>query len=1774
MLFTIDVRHTSHLLAGMISCASMAFAAGHVPESGMSSPNVRKSSETISAYGYAYMLTDDSDLVWESFPCPWKISGTASSYFTPVLNLSTFKKPVMKVWGEGTYSLFDEIGALNKGRNYVEFDYSDNYTLLPNIDGVRIGLRQDLWGRCLTIGEMPENKEDIVLSGLKMNILKGIGCYSDEENEKELLEINMVQSSSRDFWEAEVSYTHENLSTLTSACTWTYVYDMQPVQVLGNGSGEAEYTCVAVTPSGEVSMIKCATEDNGSGRQLWLLPSGTSEIRIRFRSSYEASIYCMEGSFCEKVVQPGYREECTPRYDLEALTGIYGDIDVGKTQVVPTGTRCMDVNTAYDFNGDGLMDFYSKKTNDLCGYNTFGVDILSKNFAKDKVLGFVAATSSLTLGFEEASVFSVDKDFNKTTLYEVPKQSARFALIDYDNDGQMDFLNITDNTVVMTDGVSKPVVSRLSTMTREEYYNIIPPGDNPLGSGLSVIGGGGKLPPAVFTSYIQTDINGDGYPDFVDASSGNYYMNLGDGRFVKDSFGGTLLFRDFDNDGINDFLVYNSKEESVKVYLQRISGEPVERKLINGFRCSDDIWCRDFDGDGDVDILIPFNASDNNGLAFLVMFENNGQGSFKKREYPIDCKRNFRCCVDWNADGKYEVLTDMETDRTSTTIAIGKVYSYAVDGMNVNTTPEYIITKNYTSGTLNVTADIDNSGRQWLIFDEFILLPSSDVNTCPDQPQMPTLVYDDNKEEITIMWNRGSDKETAPADLTYELRVGTTPDSDDVVSAAATKNGCRLNLLAGNCGYQLMRKLNTTTWPQGKIYVSIQAIDASGRGSVFSSPAVFEKKTPATGFTAELPAEHVAVYEKFPLKISVPVDDESRVSWNLSDGEIVSESATEVQVMFTTPGTKTVTMTVTSRDGSSASLSREVTVVPVRFEKIKNWSFSPDLALDLDLDGKLELHGDYDYFFEGDMAGNYTKINRMYNTKSYSARHSADINRDGLPDIVHFSGHLINEGDKSMNEIIPDVFVDYHTFLPDLDHDGFLEVSDGYRLMKNSGDYIHYTSVDTPFEMSGLCFYDVNGDGWQDVISGKRYYENQGRLKFVEKELPVQLEEGLQLINVGDFDGDGRTDYVVSTSDGCYWMVWSDGSRTELGRFEQYGYTYIHCPMIDFDNNGCMDLIVIGNNGSQEAAVILFNPNRSFTTVKKTGRENGPYYYRTDGKMGMKDNVIYCADNEAPSAPTGVEAVSEDGYLMITWNAAKDKETSATNMRYNLSVRHKDAEGEQSYHISPLNGGFNGVNLPTDAHLINGTCYAIPLISMPTGAYEIKVQAVDGRCQVGNFSQPLYYDVTSAGYEAPKEAMVGNPVTITFNADVNLSAIDYGADAVVEKVMGQIVSVYWTSAGEKTINATGVSFKILVHPALDAFFSLPEHVESNARVYVACDNLHKGKWLFFRDSGLYIGSDKYWEQVTDFEVDSIDGNAVVLRFPYRVGTYKVRHVLEESYGSNEYESTPVRISGNVGQCISIVDIDDKTGKYCVHASETTDEEVLTYMVFRETTRTGEYEYLGDVQSGGVFIDTGSAPNEHTSRYALRKRLWYGESALSPAHQPIHAQISMGIHSEWNISWNKYEGREASTYRVLRGSNPQSLECIAEVSGNTTSYTDHEASGSFWYYAVETLIEKPVSTRTTNVWRSRSNVVVADPTSIESLSDGQSLSVRCDGFALLVSGIPSPGTLSVFNAQGVKLLQQKVSKGEIRLDGNGLPHGMYILNHVDRFGRKCSVRFMK
>lgn len=108
-------------------------------------------------------------------------------------------------------------------------------------------------------------------------------------------------------------------------------------------------------------------------------------------------------------------------------------------------------------------------------------------------------------------------------------------------------------------------------------------------------------------------------------------------------------------------------------------------------------------------------------------------------------------------------------------------------------------------------------------------------NTDPLPPSNLQTTVMDNIVEFT--WDKGSDNETPEDGLSYNIRIGFSPDTEEIASAMSDGNGKRLIYEIGNVG-------QSTSWEfrhfgLGTYYFSVQTIDQCGCGSAFASSESF-----------------------------------------------------------------------------------------------------------------------------------------------------------------------------------------------------------------------------------------------------------------------------------------------------------------------------------------------------------------------------------------------------------------------------------------------------------------------------------------------------------------------------------------------------------------------------------------------------------------------------------------------------------------------------------------------------------------------------------------------------------------------------------------------------------------------------------------------------------------------------------------------------------------------------------------------------------------------
>lgn len=1157
-------------------------------------------------------------------------------------------------------------------------------------------------------------------SGIKLYDLKYVRIAERNMNPDELTIPEVQQTVSRGEESAdriyadsdgtvEVSLTHPDMSAMTNGRIL--------IQFSGKSSGASALTVTDVTAYGEYE------ESLNSVDQLYTapLPGNTSEVRLKWVFS-EASMADPRRCYISYPIianlgQPAYSETVFPTGDITFSTDCEGWYDV-------------DADGVLDFHDGGLSKMYYDRPASYVHNPDFPKISRWINYGGE---GLSAIT-------KDGSIYDIDGTDAELKYSEDRGSDYYYGIIDYNNDGRNDIW------FMGRDGKSGEVLTYLPSgsfekdyielMTPQEYYDyVIEHGGGGLGSGLSIVGSASG-PAGAFGSYQSIDINNDGYFDFIDPASGVYLLNAGNGRFVRDSFSGRVEFRDFNGDGINDMVCYDSKEKTLSITLSQKDADPMTTELMNGYTCSDRLWCRDFDRDGDIDILVPFNAADNNGQSFLVMLENEGDGTFRMREQFLEGRLTFKECADIDGDGAHEVVAVYNIDPTGYSKQGGAIRCYRIEGTSIGTQYKVLteidkdanLSEYEKSETLLV--DYDSSGRTILAINRLGFPIEGEHNTRPERPAPPVGILDDATGELTVEWEPSDDTATAPLDLTYELRIGTAPGSCDILWVDALPDGRRRSLSEGNCGYSTRRRFDTSSWPDGELYISVQAIDEGGLGSEFSEYAVVEKKAPAAGFMI-IAGEKTAVTDECVFRLMRQPEPGMTYEWDADGATIISEDESEVTVVWDIPGDKNVTLRVVSADGAEYISSKSFHVMPARIEQIKIDSASPIGAVDMDLDGVSELLLSSSKFYEYDADGNYTPLKKLFNNNFIVGRGDkfVDINRDGLPDMVSSGSQLINEGEKSMKIIDTAVLPTDFAFEIDIDNDGLADGrSDKYDIWYiNTGDYVDF--LEQGVVPQGKM-YDYDGDGLPDIIRAERP-ENIAHLKIYRNINGERFDEihdfeleysGCFVPVLGDIDADGGMDVAWTDAGGSFgvfhysdylYVRWADGETLKIPAPSGHQFDEA-IGLFDYDNNGCEDLLLKLVH-TDDYVVIFFNSDRSWSmeNIGKSYGKTDAVYRRGDGRMGVCGDVVISRSNERPTAPSGVRSSRTDEALVIEWNAAEDEETPSAALKYNVSIKRKDAEGDNAYFMSPLNGGLDYVPVPTGARLFNSTKLTIPMEILP-----------------------------------------------------------------------------------------------------------------------------------------------------------------------------------------------------------------------------------------------------------------------------------------------------------------------------------------------------------------------------------------------------------------------------------------------------------------------------
>ncbi len=390
---------------------------------------------------------------------------------------------------------------------------------------------------------------------------------------------------------------------------------------------------------------------------------------------------------------------------------------------------------------------------------------------------------------------------------------------------------------------------------------------------------------------------------------------------------GDIEWGDFDGDGDQDLFVtgYGDNGRQAAIFEQSNGGFTKTALAVKPMTRSASDW-GDFDGDGDQDLLICGSWNDGNTENRLTLIYRNDNGSFTELNPGLtgvdygDVK-----WADFDNDGDLDILLSGDTGTES----IAKIY--VNDGTGFSDSGIFfqgVRNSALAVGDYDGDGDVDVLVSGWDSINRYTLLYTNTVgaiNNAPFYPVVNTPVQDGGA--WILSWGLGGDDVTISDGLTYNLRVGTTATSDDIVASHTVPFSNKYMLgRKGNMGSQKSKVLNGLQ--EGTYYWSVQAVDNGFIASDFSPPLSFTVSgSPAVRVYYPNGGENISagatVYIKFYANyvgnFGIDYSSDAGVSWtNIRDTSQVQDT---VYMKWVTPNiiSDQYLIRVTDRDNSNIS---------------------------------------------------------------------------------------------------------------------------------------------------------------------------------------------------------------------------------------------------------------------------------------------------------------------------------------------------------------------------------------------------------------------------------------------------------------------------------------------------------------------------------------------------------------------------------------------------------------------------------------------------------------------------------------------------------------------------------------------------------------------------------------------------------------------------------------------------------------------------------------
>jgi predicted nucleotidyltransferase len=756
---------------------------------------------------------------------------------------------------------------------------------------------------------------------------------------------------------------------------------------------------------------------------------------------------------------------------------------------------------------------------------------------------------------------------------------------DYDNDNDLDIL-LTGNSG------SSGIITKIYKNNGDNTFTEQP--------GISLQG-------VSDSSVAWGDYDNDGNLDILLTGNKSFndpiskiYRNNGNNTFTWQSsisitgvHYSSVAWGDYDNDSDLDILLSgnNGTTNSTRIYKNNGDNSFTEQTSISlaGVSNGSVAW-GDYDNDGNLDILI--TGINNYNPRISKIYKNNGDGSFSEQKgisLP-GISNGSAAWGDYDNDGTLDILLTGTTDGTN---YLSKIYKN--NGNNNFTDQSGMLLKGVSMSSA-AWGDYDNDNdldiimigktgflRSSKIYKNEVL----EINPQPTSPMLSNPVVD--KRQVTLSWEKATDNQISTNGLTYNMFLKEISNDSIVQSSMSDlKSGFRRLPRSGNMNQNLIYRPQNLDGGEYEWY--IQSIDQSYIGSIFTKGKNF--------LVAPIPPSKLAANIYSINEINLSWKDNSKGE----TGYVIERSVSNNQNFVPID---------TLNSNSSTYTDVGVSLDRIYYYRVK--ALNQDIASE--------------YSNEIDVVTNFvdqTNIS-LVNVRG-SSIDLGDYNNDGNMDIIltgydgtkAISKIYKNNGDNTFAEqtgIILEGVSGGSVDWGDYDNDGNLDILlTGYaktsrvsKIYRNNGDnnFTEQKEINLPGVSRGSAAWgDYDNDGDLDILLAgnlslfyniSRIYRNNGNGTFTE-------QTGISLIGVhagsvawGDYDNDGDLDILLT---GCqsdyapFSKIYRNNSNNTFTEQIGISLTPVSSSSVawgDYNNDGYLDVLLTGNNGTNSISKIYKN---------------------------------------------------------------------------------------------------------------------------------------------------------------------------------------------------------------------------------------------------------------------------------------------------------------------------------------------------------------------------------------------------------------------------------------------------------------------------------------------------------------------------------------------------------------------------------------------------------